>query len=61
MRVSSLETCIPLCALEELDYDPVFLRRFSVSELMDDRITLLHESETIDWNGSWHKENRSRL
>lgn len=61
MQVSPMETCIPLRALEVLDYDPTFLCRFSVPELLSDRITLLHESEIMDWNGSWHKASRSRL
>lgn len=61
MQVSHRETCIPLRALEALEYDPAFLRRFSAEELMQDKITLLYESETMDWNAPWCKENRSRL
>ena len=36
-------------ALPELDYDPVFLNRFSVEELINDRITLLHAAEDFSW------------
>lgn len=61
MRVSSTETCIPLRALEELDFDPVFLHRFSVPALMANRVSFLHEEESMDWNGRWCKETRSRL
>ncbi len=61
MRVSNTETCIPLRALDELDFDPVFLRRFSAEALMQDQVTLLYGCETMDWNGSWHIGARSRL
>lgn len=61
MRVSSMETCIPLRALEALDYDPIFLHRFSVPDLMADRVSFLHEEEHMDWNSAWRKETRSPL
>lgn len=48
-------------ALPELDFDPVFLNRFCVEELMEDRVTFLYEAEDISWKGNWHEENRSPL
>ena len=48
-------------AIPELDYDPVFLNRFCVEELMADRVTFLHEAENVDWEGSWHIDGRSPL
>ena len=48
-------------ALPELDYDPVFLNRFSVEELINDRITLLHAAEDFSWEGSWKVDGRSPL
>ncbi len=48
-------------AIPELDYDPVFLDRFCVEELMADRVTFLHEAENFDWEGTWHIDGRSPL
>lgn len=50
-----------LAVLPELDYDPAFLNRFSVEELMQDRVTFLHEAESCDWEGTWHIDGRSPL
>jgi len=50
-----------LPAFPEMDRDPGFLSRFSAEDLMEDRVTFLHETETISWEGSWHAENRSAL
>ena len=47
--------------VRELEHDNQFLARFSVKELMEDRVTFLHESETIRWEGEWHVEGRSHL
>lgn len=47
--------------IRELDYDPMFLSRFSVEELLRDHITFLHESESFSWNTPWRFENRSAL
>jgi uncharacterized heparinase superfamily protein len=47
--------------LPELDYDPVFLRRFSAEELMGDRVTFLHEGEDFCWEGGWSIADRSPL
>lgn len=50
-----------MIALPELDFDPVFLDRFSTEELMQDKVTLLHESEKICWNAAWHVDTRTPL
>lgn len=46
---------------EELDFDPVFLSRFSVNELMEGTITLLHSSKHTDWNEEWDFCDKSAL
>lgn len=48
-------------AIPELEHDPVFLNRFCVEELMKDRVTFLHEAESVDWEGIWHIDGRSPL
>lgn len=48
-------------ALPELDFDPVFLARFDVDALLNDRVELLHHEERIDWCESWHAELSSPL
>lgn len=50
-----------LYSLPELDFDPAFLGRFSVEELMADQVTFLYEKESICWEGTWQAENRSPL
>ena len=47
--------------IPELDYDPAFLSRFCVDELMQDRICFLHEAENFWWDGIWHADGRSHL
>ncbi len=47
--------------IEELDFDPVFLARFPVEELMEDKITLLHETEIFQWNAVWSFPNHTPL
>lgn len=39
--------------LPELDFDSLFLARFDVSAILNDRIELLHHKEHMDWSGSW--------
>lgn len=51
----------PIGTLKELDFDERFVHRFSVQELMNQRITFLHQTETLDWNGKWKKEGQSAL
>lgn len=48
-------------SIPELDFDSVFLSRFSVDELMQDRVTFLHEENSIDWNGIWYADTKSHL
>lgn len=43
-------------ALLELDFDPVFLARFDVGAILEDRIELLHHEESVDWDVSWHAD-----
>ena len=43
-------------AMPELEFDPVFLARFDVDALLDDKIELLHHEEWMDWRESWHAE-----
>ena len=45
----------------ELDFDPVFLGRFDVDEILSGKVTFLHRSEYIDWQGKWHFANQSAL
>ena len=44
-----------------LDFDPVFIARFPVAELMEDTITILHSSKTMDWKRTWEFEDKSAL
>ena len=47
--------------VRELDFDPVFLDRFDVDEILSGKVTFLHRSECIDWQGRWHFANQSAL
>lgn len=42
--------------LPELDFDPVFLARFDVDAILEDRVELLHHEESVDWDASWHAD-----
>lgn len=46
---------------EALDFDPIFLARFPVDELMGDIITILHSSKKINWKTTWNFEDKSAL
>lgn len=46
---------------ESLDFDPVFLARFPVEELMEDRISILHSSKDMVWNLTWEFEDKTAL
>lgn len=46
---------------ESLDFDPVFLARFPVEELMEDRITILHSSKDMNWKTTWEFKDKSAL
>lgn len=50
-----------LPANESLDFDSDFLSRFSVDELMHNKVSLLHSTEELDLNGSWFFNSRSSL
>lgn len=47
--------------IEELDFDPAFLSRFDVDGIMEDRISLLHHEEKIDWDANWRIEGVTPL
>lgn len=51
----------PIKTATELDYDPVFLARFSADEFVNNKITFLHSSKTFCWNEKWHFSDRSPL
>ena len=46
---------------ESLDFDPIFLARFPVEELMENKITILHSTKTFDWKSKWEFEDKSAL
>ncbi|NLB08948.1 MAG: hypothetical protein GX832_04665 [Clostridiales bacterium] len=46
---------------ETLNFDPVFLARFSVDELMKNKITILHSRKDFDWKSRWEFEDKSDL
>ena len=51
----------PIVTVPELDYDPVFLKRFSADEILDDKVTFLHSSKVFHWNQKWHFDDKSAL
>lgn len=57
------EDFIPLTlgVVKELDFDPIFLARFPLDEIMADKVTILHESEHFSWNETWSFPNRTPL
>ena len=58
---SDVSKVVPIATVEELDYDPAFLRRFSADELLDDIVTFLHSSKKFHWNDKWHFDDKSAL
>ena len=48
-------------AVSELDFDQVFIKRFSADEILADKITLLHTSKDFSWNQNWHFDDKSAL
>ena len=46
---------------ESLDFDPVFIARFPLEELMEDRITILHSSKDMNWKTTWVFDDKSAL
>lgn len=45
----------------ELDFDPVFLSRFIVSDLMSDKISFLHSEAKINWKDGYEIKDQSLL
>ena len=37
-----------------LDFDYLFLKKFNVKDLLNDKITLLNESEKLNFNSVWN-------
>lgn len=58
---SDVDKTAPIATVSELDYDPVFLKRFSADELLDDTVTFLHSSKVFHWNTKWHFDDKSAL
>ncbi len=48
-------------SLESLDFDPVFLSRFPVEELMENRISIFYSSKEMDWKTTWEFDDKSAL
>ena len=46
---------------EGLDFDPVFLSRFPIDQLMNDHIEILHSGKDFDWKSGWSFDDRSDL
>ena len=46
---------------EELDFDPEFLRRYPPEELLADRVSFLHSSKVIYWEGEWKFLDKTAL
>lgn len=51
----------PIANLPELDFDPIFIKRFPLEELMRDRLTLLHETVEFHWKDKWSFDDHSAL
>lgn len=60
-KPANWENLSPVASVEELDFDPVFLARFSAEELMGNRVTFLHESREFDWNTPWNFQDMTPL
>jgi uncharacterized heparinase superfamily protein len=58
---SSYKKIYPVATLLELDFDTVFLQRFPVNELMQGKISFLHNTESFDWNEEWNVQGQSAL
>ncbi len=46
---------------ESLDFDPIFIARFPIAELMEDTITILHSDKKMDWKRTWEFDDKSAL
>ena len=58
---ADVESINAIRPVRELDFDPVFLSRFQVAELMSDRISFLHSEAVMDWDGEWNFRDKSPL
>lgn len=50
-----------IATLEELDFDPAFIKRFNATEFREGLVTFLHETETFDWNSKWEIKDKTPL
>lgn len=46
---------------EELDFDPVQMKRFSVDDFCNGTVCFLHEREQMNWDGAWNKPSQTAL
>lgn len=51
----------PVATIQELDFDPLFLARFSVKDMMGGTVSFLHQMEHFHWHEKWDFPNRSAL
>ena len=58
---SDVSKAEPVETVSELNFDPIFLKRFSADELLNDRVTFLHTSKEFHWNAKWHFDDKSAL
>lgn len=56
-----MEDVAPVPAPQELDFDNIFLQRFSADELLEDKVTFLHKTQKFRWNEPWRCENQTEL
>ncbi len=57
----SYDSVLRLESPEALDFDSVFLSRFPVEKLMNDRISFLHSEKEFDWTSNWEFKDKSPL
>lgn len=50
-----------ICSVPELDFDDAFLSRFSVAEIMHDRMTFLHTTQDIVYGQEWAYDAQTAL
>lgn len=58
---SDVSQVAPITTVDELDYDPTFLRRFPADELFNDTVTFLHSSKEFHWDEKWHFDDKPTL
>ena len=52
---------VPVPVPRELDFDNIFLSRFSADELLENKVTFLHVTQKFGWDESWECENQTAL